>query len=621
VIVQDGDPAPGGGTFFLTYEYSLNAFGDIAFGAFTPSGEEMLFLFSQGSLSLLARTGDPAPRGGRFLHFYHPVISVNGQVAFGSDLDSAEFGIFLRDADGSMTAVVRDGDPAPGGGASLYPISAEINDAGAVAFSAYASIYGHGGIFLFSNGEITREIRQGDPAPGGGVLVNFYALSLNSAGQIAFRASAITDGVFLFSDGMLTEVARNGARSPEGDTFTYVAYNGPPSLNAAGQVTFSSELEHSLGGIYLYSKGNLARIAGQGDPVDRTPRLLFAWPEAINGSGTIAFHGQSFPGLEELFVGDPSTPIARWGESALLGGVFDYFLAVAMNVGGQPIFTAHTSGGFSGLYSRSGGVLNRIVGTDDPAPGGGRFDRVDEAAINNAGDIAFVGYGNFPGSPAVFVLSGGESHRVVGFGDPVPGGGTFSGFVNLSLNDAGELAFTGFVSNRRGIFLWSNGSVTSIAQTGDPAPGGGTFFIVGPTIPRRYVPWLNSSGQIAFAARLSSPTGNAAVFLFSAGSLTRIAGPGDPAPGGGTLVSARAPSLNDSGEVAYAGFLSPSGSGIYLASQGTTVKIVGSEDPAPGGGTFASLQAPYVNSRTQVGFQGTTSLSGNYGVYLATPVR
>jgi hypothetical protein len=98
VIVQDGDPAPGGGTFFLTYEYSLNALGDIAFGAFTPSGEEMLFLFSQGSLSLLARTGDPAPRGGRFLHFYHPVISVNGQVAFGSDLDSAEFGIFLRDA-------------------------------------------------------------------------------------------------------------------------------------------------------------------------------------------------------------------------------------------------------------------------------------------------------------------------------------------------------------------------------------------------------------------------------------------------------------------------------------------------------------------------------------------
>lgn len=130
VIVRDGDPAPGGGTFTLSYEYSLNELGEIAFGTFTPSREE-LFLFSQGTVSLLARTGDPAPRGGAFLHFYHPVINANRQVAFGSDLDSSEFGIFLRDADGSMIAMVRDGDPAPGGGGPLYPNSAEINDAGA----------------------------------------------------------------------------------------------------------------------------------------------------------------------------------------------------------------------------------------------------------------------------------------------------------------------------------------------------------------------------------------------------------------------------------------------------------------------------------------------------------
>ncbi len=146
LIVRDGDPAPGGGTFTLSYEYSLNELGEIAFGAFTPSGEEMmLFLFSQGTVSLLARTGDPAPRGGAFLHLYHPVINANRQVAFESDLDSSEFGIFLRDADGSMIAVVRDGDPAPGGGGPLYPNSGEINDAGAVAFSAYSSIFGDWG--------------------------------------------------------------------------------------------------------------------------------------------------------------------------------------------------------------------------------------------------------------------------------------------------------------------------------------------------------------------------------------------------------------------------------------------------------------------------------------------
>ncbi len=624
LIVRDGDPAPGGGTFTLSYEYSLNELGEIAFGAYTPSREEMmLFLFSQGTVSLLARTGDPAPRGGAFLTLYHPVINANRQVAFESDLDSLEFGIFLRDPDGSMIEVVRDGDPAPGGGAPLYPVSAEINDAGAVAFSAYSSIFGDGGIFLFSNGAITRQVRENDPAPGGGGLLTPYGLSFNSAGQIAFMdpVNGGPDGIFLSSGGTVSEVARIGGRSPEGDAFTRFGYD-PPSLNAAGQVTFSSELQRSLGGIYLFTNGNVARIAGQGDPVDREPRLLDAHPEAINDAGEVAFRGGSFPGQQELFLGASSAPIARFGESALQGGVFNFFLMVAIDGSAQTIFQASTSGGFSGVYSRSEGVLNRIVGTGDPAPGG-QFSAVNEASINNAGDIALIGYGNFALGPVVFVLSGGEFHRLVGAGDPAPGGGVFSFFANVSINDAGQVAFMGYAypRPRQGIFLWSDGNIVSIAQTGDPAPGGGTFYIPGPTFPRRYVPSLNAMGQIVFGARLSSPTGNSAVFLYSADGLRRIAGPGDPAPGGGIFVRARSASLNDLGEVAFAASLNPSGSGVYLVSQGTMNKIVATGDPAPSGGTFSQLDTTKINSRSQVAFEGSTDQFSTPAVYLATPVR
>ncbi len=630
IVVRDGDPAPGGGALLLTYEYSLNSLGDVVFGAFTSSGDHLLFLFSQGSLSLLAREGDPAPRGGTFLRFHHPVININRQVAFGSDLVPSGYGIFLRGADGSMTEVVRDGDPAPGGepfessvdgAAILYPALAEINDAGVVAFSATASIFGRGGIFGFSNGEITPQIRENDPAPGGGVFSYFFNFSLNSAGQIAFEADdTFTNGVFLFSGGAITEVVRTGERSPEGDRFVYFEYSNV-SLNALGQVTFQSELENNLGGVYLFSNGDRTRIAGQGDPIDRKPKLISARPEAIDASGTIAFRGFSFPGEEELFVGDLSAPMVRLGESALQGGVFDYFYYVAMNSSGQSIFQASTSIS-SGIYSPLGGVLNRIVGTGDPAPGGGRFSDIRNASINNAGDIAFAGYGNFARSPAVFVSSGGEFHQLVGFGDPAPAGGTFRSFWNISLNDAGQVAFTGIVSppTRRGVFLWSNGNTLSIAQTGDPAPGGGTFVIPGPTIPSPYAPSVNAAGQIVFGAGLSSPNGLPGVFLFSAGSLSRIAGPGDPAPGGGTFVSPHFGSLNDLGEVSFATSLNPSGFGIYLASQGTINKIVATGDPAPSGDTFSRVDATRLNSQGQVAFQGSTNVTDD-AIYLATPIR
>ncbi len=395
------------------------------------------------------------------------------------------------------------------------------------------------------------------------------------------RVNGGPDGIFLFSLGVVSEVARIDGRSPEGDAFTRFGYY-PPTLNAAGQVTFSSELERSLGGIYLFTNGNVTRIAGQGDPLDREPRLLDAHPEAINDAGGVAFRGGSFPGEQELFLGASSAPIARFGESGLQGGVFNFFWMVAINGNDQTIFQ-----------------------------------------LNNAGDIALIGYGNFALGPVVFVLSGGEFHRLVGAGDPAPGGGVFSYFANVSINDAGQVAFTGYAypRPRQGIFVWSDGNIVSIAQTGDPAPGGGTFYIPGPTFPRPYVPSLNAMGQIVFGARLSSPTGNSAVFLYSADGLRRIAGPGDPAPGGGTFVWARSATLNDLGEVAFAASLNPSGSGAYLVSQGTMNKIVATGDPAPTGGTFSQLDATKINSRSQIAFQASTDQFSTNAVYLATPAR
>src|SRR5260370_35557248 len=124
-----------------------------------------------------------------------------------------------------MNEVVREGDAAPGGeplessvdgAATLYPGSAEINDAGAVAFSATASIYGRGGIFLFSNGQIMPQIRENDPARGGGVFSYFSKFSLNSPGQIAFqRSNTSTNGVFLFSAETFTEEVRPEILCPE----------------------------------------------------------------------------------------------------------------------------------------------------------------------------------------------------------------------------------------------------------------------------------------------------------------------------------------------------------------------------------------------------------------------
>jgi hypothetical protein len=658
-IAQFADAAPGGGTFVAFYELALQAAGEsVAFSGYTTLSQEDLFLFSQGAIRLLARGGDPAPGGGTFRSFFFPAINIHEQVVFYSDLSPSGSGVFLAQQDGTITAVARTGDPAPAGGTfdfSKAPAPAiqhlaitgdparlrrestprqslgdggatfryfgfprgSINDSGEVAFSAGTSILGRGGIFVFSKGQITRRIRERSPAPGGGEFTFMDSPSFNAAGQIAFGANISTPpgrGMFLASaDGSIIQVARVLEPSPEGDIFTGVF---TPSLNAAGAVAFLGQLLNRTGGIYLFSKGTITRVAGHGDPIDREPRFIDASPGGIDRAGEVVFSARMFPGGSALLVGAPSTLIATAGDPAPEGGVFTYVYQHAVSDNGQIVFVGFTTRSV-GLYSPIDGVLRRIAAAGDPAPGGGAFTNFSSPSINNNGDVAFLGYVVSPSTPGLFGLSGRQFRQFVAFGGPAPGGGTFGSLNYTSFNDAGQLAFSALVTapGRSGIFRASEGSVEGIAQTGDSAPGGGTFNFT--SLSFRHRASLNASGQVAFGGPMS--TGFTGVFLSTDGVLSSIARPGDPVPGAGTIVFADSASLNDSGQVAFPAATTAGGTAACLVSEGILSKIAGAGDPAPGGGTFTYATLPKLNSHAQVAFAG--GVTGGFGAYVATPAR
>ncbi len=679
-IVRAGDPAPGGGMFSSFPEVSTSGDGrQLTFRASVRFGVQVsrgLFQISGGALRLLAHAGDPAPGGGTFNFFYSPVVNINGQVAFrASLLNPSGTGIFLSQADGTVTAVARQGDPSPAGGRfdfsfafssanrhravtrdsafrlerisaservtrpkavagpeglgdgeatfSYFSLPLSINDTGDVAFAARTSVFGRGGVFVFSNGRLTRRIRELDPVAGGGTIVAVNQVSLNAVGQIAFQAylsASFNDhGLFLFSpDGTVTPIARFGQPSPDGDSFTYLS---SPSLNAVGQVAFTSELVDSLGGVYLWSGDSIARVAGHGDVIDREPKFIEAFPQAIDGAGRVLFSADLFPGSYGLFLGLPTAVIARVGERAPGGGVFDFVSsnAPAMSDSGQAVFVADTTPYFrNGLHSSSNGMLSRIAVNGDPAPGGGTFFYFGSVSINTSGEVAFVGLTSFPSRSGLYLFSDPDFRSLLALGDPAPGGGTFSDFPFLSLNNQLRVAFAASVTapGQPGIFRWSQDMVTAIAQTGDPAPGGGTFDFPAPAS-SFYAPSLNSSGDVAFGA-LVFPSGDSGVFKFSGGDITSVASPGDAVPRTGTIIFADTASLNDAGQVSFYAQGTVS-SGACLFSERTRSALALAGDPAPGGGTFDYVDVPFLNARTQVGFVG--GLPEGTAVFLANPIR
>jgi hypothetical protein len=211
-----------------------------------------------------------------------------------------------------------------------------------------------------------------------------------------------------------------------------------------------------------------------------------------------------------------------------------------------------------------------------------------------------------PGQPA-------RLRPVVMARQAAPGGGSFEHFsvesqpVVAAVNGKGQVAFFANLlraSASEGIFLASaNGLIRKVAVEGDRAPTGGGLSGFG----KHPVPAINEAGTVAFAAAVSGGRTVEGIFTASPGRLRSVAVAGEPAPGipSGTLASVDAPALNDRGDV---GFLATVRRGretveaIYLRREGRLRKVAAQGDPAPAGGTFAGFGIPALNNKGLVAF-------------------
>lgn len=293
----------------------------------------------------------------------------------------------------------------------------------------------------------------------------------------------------------------------------------------------------------------------------------------------------------------------------------------------------------------------------DPVPGGGwltLYAFMDPAPVVGNGKIAFVsrisGAAHDQGifwadatgiHPVVFGSGGGGGSGSHGSaGDPSPIGGKFAGFFQGSmfapaLNAGGDVLFLADLyqaSSPRGLFLYkaASSTIVKVAAVGDPSPAGGTITRIGPGS-------LNDLQDVVFLATRTS--GDTDILGWTAGTVSKVAAVGDPAPGGGTLQylmlesvgfvdgtfmpTGPVPAIGKSKDICFQAGTSLGTSGLILRSSlGVHSWYLREGDPTPGGGTYALFQAPCLNASGQIAFFADVMLGpGNYtsGWYAGKP--
>ncbi len=586
-VAEVPSPSPIGGTYSNLQIIGYNNAGHIAFLADiqgVPGVNRAVFLADGTSTPVpLVKSGDPVAAGQTFN--LRPAVSnyfFNGsdEVAFAADVAGGTSGIWIARPGGAPVKLARMGEPTgiDGWGNHSGPFTLRgFNGAGQVLFDSNVSS-GGGGHALFLkdlNPATTAVVFWRGQATGSEHFDRVQQAALNGAGQVAFMATLMEGSTGWYSGsgaGEPVKIALEGETTPAGGSFGLAGRNTPALINAAGEVVFVADI---LG---LNAVG------------------LFSWT-ASGGIQPVVTSLDMLPAGSNLVV-RPVLPASRGSEA----------LVRVCRAGGQTTFYAKDlKSGMSGL--------RKIVSEYDRVDGAGTVVSPGAFTMNAKGEVVFLtallGSAMYPRSGILGSLPASGVESAVLAGDSAPGGGAFTSFSGLQLNDRTELAFFAAtnIPNSAGIFVASRASglqaVVRQNHPGWPWPGGGGALFSA----LNASPQLNAAGQVAFQG---SGAGASGLFLGSAGAAPlKLMQSGESASGGGVFNNAPPTfKLNAAGQVAYSTALSGGGSGVYLAACDSgacaSQKVARAGEPAPnaGGAWFAFFREDSVelNNAGQVAF-------------------
>jgi hypothetical protein len=343
-IAQNGDPAPGTGTNFISLNHLvLGNDGNVLLTSYLPDDDNEIYTpygiwyGKPGALQPLA-VPDQAIAGNTFIggvDWSRPALADNGNAFFvtwlsGAEVNSSNEQALMCGKPGALRMIARSGDPAPQCNSTYSGFGALHVDSktGEVAFR---SGLGDGTHALFAGPADHPQLvaQTGQPAPGGiGIFDYLYDIDLNSNGDVAFFADTAPgddscDGLFYGKPGNLKAAgaARMAVPGVSGISMGYVIGSSDLAFNDLGQVAFYATITgpNSRGpddyGLFATDpNGDLILVGRPGDPFEVGPgdvRTLadvsFYGPRgthelSINNRSELSFFASFTDGSEGVFI-------------------------------------------------------------------------------------------------------------------------------------------------------------------------------------------------------------------------------------------------------------------------------------------------------------------------------
>jgi hypothetical protein len=617
-VVSAGDTLADGSTVAGVSPPALGPGDCVAVRAFLSGGGSRILRRCGAVVDTIAATGQPAPGGGTFTEFTAGVAyGAQGQIAFTAVLDDGNSGVFLQ-ANEVGTSIARTGGAAGSGLVFTSLRLIGVASDGRVGYRAGVLAAPDG---LFISGRIQPVVQVGEANPAGGTFRTVTGASMNDAGTFAFRADGSdgNGGVFrAISTGLapIEPVVREGDDVGGGTTVKSLPSSLVPSINATGTIAFRATLSGSTGssGIFVSTPGSaLQQIVSAREQSDTGGKLVLLRDPAIAGDGSVVVPASQTGTGPSLFVyrAGAITALAKIGDATDIDTGLERFRFSGPSVrdaAERAVFSGSRDGVF---VADSNGGLQTVAFIGGPTPLGGTYAGFDPPAADVAGIVAFGAEIRASGIASRGIIAKDKrgiravarsSQRV----DPRNKlvdffASTLDALSRPDVGPQGQIAFEATLRGRtpRGLLYGRGGKPRLVVRAKKTAPGGGLFESFG-------TPAVLRGKRMAFVAQVGKDENRAPKMFLDLGSRMRVlAAQGSGAPGrlAGRFQDFDPPDANDSFVAFHATLDQTSREGLYLASARAIGLLLGSQDPAPGGGVFRAFSS--------------LSLGGKQAVFLA----
>ncbi len=577
---------------------ALNQAGDLIYG----TASRLSFLASGSDTPVLvARRGAAAPGGGTFQRIGPAVVNNHGLVAFAANVRGGPSGIYTWDATTGLAVAAEEGAASPIPGASYGSFNGRddvsIND-GQLAFVAGLGGSTAAGVFVRDlAGGVTATVAKVGDRVGAEALTDIRSgfVGVNSLSEVAFLG--------VFASGVKLVLASGGALS------VLTADHGPQRsfasrLGDGGEVAWLDD-----GSIARYASGSVQRVAGRSATTPLGGGFSALLP-SINGAGAVAFAVTR----EALYLLAPggARPVATEGDQVPGFGTIASFGGVAFG-GETPVVSAFDPDGHEVIARVGDTGASKVVASGVPAPKGGMLDLGDDRIAASADAVVFsstLSGGAIPA--ALFTVDAGAVKPVASTGQRAAHHARFTSFGDFTFLGNGVAFTAGLSDGRAGIFLRRRRRTAPLALSGSHAPGGGKLGAFGGL--------ATSGARLLFSANLLASSTTTRLFLAQGGRLRQVAGSDQAAPGGGVVGDILSFVLATRTPVFLASQMPDDSTprALFSASGRTLVPLVRVDDPAPGGGTIAALDAIAATGATVIVQVELTGASAGQ-VLLAVP--